>query len=294
MSDSSSRPHSLTVASLALAFAAAVSCAPPWPANRTASIDIGADAGRIDARDAREVLDATTRSDDGPGGAPPVGAQPPGDDGPQPPAADGPLAPAPSADGGANDGLAPRQVLEVSFADPEAATTDLSAAGPFDWVHFGFQGTNAINRKRGTGPPLILMSPLGPAFAGRSSADFSRFIWSDGAPVATARNVQSGFETGNASAGGFQVNVQGDPERPRTVRLFVGAAQGGGRLTARFGSSGAPAYIDRSLTAQSVERNRVYTIAFRPLSQERTLILEWTIEPGRLGNVRLQAVTLAE
>jgi hypothetical protein len=186
-------------------------------------------------------------------------------------------------------------LLEVRFTDPGVVITDLTSAGPLDWVHFGFQGTNAINRKAGTASPLVVMSSLGAGFTGRSSAAFSRFIWSDGSPVAAARNVQSGFETGTASAGGFQINVQGDPERTRTVRLFVGAAQVGGRLTARFGNLGAPAYVDSTLTA-ATGGNRAYTIDFRPTTREPTLILDWTIDAvrGGSGNVRIQAVTLAE
>jgi hypothetical protein len=210
------------------------------------------------------------------------------------PSGGGPPATAPPTP--ADGGSAPGDSVVVTFANPGATVTDLASAGPLDWVHCGFQGTKDINRKRGLAAQLIMTSSLGPDFTGRSSGDFAHFVWSDGSPVSGARNVQSGFETGNTAAGGFQVEVQGDPDRSRTVKLFVGAARGGAILTARFGSAGAALYVDATLTADGAERNRVYTIDFRPAVAERTLVLEWTIDAtaGRPGNVRLQAVTLAE
>jgi hypothetical protein len=289
MPDASSRPLFRAVPLVALIFGATVSCGPARSVNRAPSVD----AGKVDGGDGAgpavtDVVVGTLQSDGSP--AQPVGPAPAGDASPAPSAVP------PAQPAGIDAGLAPGELLEVRFTDPGTVTTDLSSAGPLDWVHFGFQGTNAINRKAGTASPLVVMSSLGAGFTGRSSAGFSRFIWSDGNPVAAARNVQSGFETGMAAAGGFQVNVQGDPERTRTVRLFVGAAQVAGRLTARFGNLGRPAYVDTSLTADGVDRNRAYTIDFRPATPESTLILEWTIDAaaGRSGNVRIQAVTLAD
>jgi hypothetical protein len=181
--------------------------------------------------------------------------------------------------------------VSVSVTNPGAAVTDLSTDGTLDWVHFGFQGTTGINRKRSTAAPLILMSVLGAAFTGRSSAMFSQFVWSDGTPVMSARNVQSAFETTGAT-GGFQITVQGEPTQPRILKLFVGSAQGAARLTARFGELGAPVFTDSTLGAATAERNRLYTIIFQPPAQTRNLVLAWTID-GPMGNVRLQAVSLA-
>jgi hypothetical protein len=266
-------------------FAFALSCAPPATVDRGRSIGVAADAGGepLDGGSGPDIGGGTVLPDAGPDVILVVGTEPAG--GGAPPA----IAPP-------EGGSAPGASLVATFADPGIAITDLASAGPLDWVHCGFQGTKDINRKRGVPAPLIVTSSFGPDFTGRSSGDFAHFVWSDGSPVSSARNVQSGFETGNAAAGGFQVEVQGDPERSRTVKLFVGAARGGAILTARFGGAGPPIYVDATLTADSLVRNRVYTLDFRPAVAGRTLVLEWTIDAtgGRQGNVRLQAVTLAE
>jgi hypothetical protein len=274
------------LAALALAGGLGSSCAPPDSVSRGA-----ADGRRRDAGAPEAHID------------PFAGWMPPASDPPAPPAPepapDGGLERAPpgidTPPGNADAASGPGELLNVSYTPGGSATIDLGQLGSLDWVHFGFQGENAINRKRDPAAPLILMAPLGPAVIGRSNDRFSRFLWSDGKPVQAARNVVSGFETGSAPAGGFQVSVQGDPGEPRTVRLFVGAEAGAARLTARLGAGSLPGYVDRTLTADSLERNRVYTVLFRPADAQRTLTLEWTIEPasGTAGNVRIQAVTLA-
>jgi hypothetical protein len=283
MPDASSFP--CRFAFLAGALGAALSCAPDQSANRAPSPFTRRDAGTREAA-AGDSLGGNTQNPpdaaSGPGEPPfmppPDAARPPGEPiDPPPPAADagGPRA----------------ELLQIERRNPGTVTTDLTMAGTLDWMHFGFQGGDGVNRKRGNGPPLILMSSLGSGFSGRSSADFSRFIWSDGTPVSAARNVQSGFETSTAGAG-FQITVLGDPERPRAVRLYVGSQQGRAKLTVRFGNFGMPVHVDR-LNADDTERNRVYTLVFQPANAERTLIVEWIID-GAMSNVRLQAVTLSD
>jgi hypothetical protein len=289
MSDASVRPFLRALASVTFAVGAGASCAPAQSVNRgvVEFLDGGPPDGGTKPDGASPLLLE--------GGIAPVDTPPAPADKPAPPtdsAAPEVLADRPAA-APATDAAVLPGALVVTSTNPGSAVTDLTTAGPLDWAHFGFQGTTGINRKRGTTAPLILMALLGSNFVGRSAAGFSQFIWSDGTPVVAARNVLSGFETNNAAAGGFQISVQGDPQRPRTVGLFVGSAQGGARLTARFGTFGAPVYMDQTLTAATVDRNRLYTIVFQPSVQEPTLVLEWTID-GAMGSVRLQAVTLAE
>jgi hypothetical protein len=289
LSPGSFRPAGLSL-SIALALSAAGSCAPPQAANRAVVRDVAVDSGMTNRRDAGPPDRQPTAEPDA---APDVG--PP----PTPPPSDAAPPPRP-ADGRASAGdtrALPIEQIEVSRASPALAGTDLGLEGTLDWAHFGFQSSTTVNRKRSASAPLILMSSLGASFAGRSSQEeFAQFLWSDGMPTPRGRNVFSGFETALGVSGGFQVMVQGDPDRSRTVRLYVGASGSGARLTARFGSFGPAVHVDRSLTAETLERNRVYTVVFRPTTAERTLVLEWIIESpdGRAGNVRLQAVTLAE
>jgi hypothetical protein len=258
------------IAASVLALVTTAGCVPPRQARRAVTIAVDAAAaveagGGADPDAARILEDAAAI-----GTAPIV--------------VEGDAAPVADADGS--------EILEVTSADPGTGAIDLSATGMLDWVHFGFQGTTRTNRKRGVAP-LVQMAPLAASFVGRSSPDFSQFVWSDGEPVATARVVRSGFETSDAAGGGFQVTVQGDPQHTRTVELFVGAAQAGAKLVARLAGAG-PAYTDATLTAATPQRNRVYTIRFRPSVAQQLLILQWTIDAAGGGNVRIQAVTVAE
>ena len=301
MSDASSFPCRLVL--FAGALGTALSCAPEQSVNRAVSVSVRRDDAGAREAAAIDPIGGAQATPDAAGSAPPApdaAPAPPIDQpSPQPqppspqspPAATPPPGAAPDARPGTDGFAPPAELIEIEHSNPGTTVTDLSMAGTLDWMHFGFQGTDAVNRKRSNRPPLILMTTLGTGLSGRSSADFSRFIWGDGTPVAGARNVQSGFETSTASAG-FQITVLGDPEQPRVVKLHVGSQEGRARLTARFGSFGAPVHIDRSLDAVQTERNRVYTIVFQPSNIERPLIVEWTVDGT--GNARLQAVTLSE
>jgi hypothetical protein len=285
MSDASPRLSRWGLVCVALVLSVWGSCAPPASVDRAEAVSRRRrDAG---VRDLREPdLSAAWLPPD----ATAMG-------GPAPDAPDGAVLPPmdPPAPPGLHDGGVGGDLLEGTVTDAGPGTTDLSTVGSLDWVHFGFQGTLAINRKRSPEAPFIMMSPPRATPIGRSSADFSRFLWSDGKPVRSARAVQSGFETGSAMTGGFQLTVHGDRERIRTVSLWVGASVGAARLTARLGTVGAPLYEDR-LTADSPRRNRVYTLTFRSSNPARPLTIDWTIDPAgeAPGDVRIQAVTLAE
>jgi hypothetical protein len=273
MLDVRSRPVARTVASL-LALVITSGCAPPRQARRAVAVTVDAADAQEAGRGADPDADRPIAEDASAIGTVPIVV---------------PADAAPVVDAGGSE------ILEVTFGDPGTAAIDLSATGTLDWVHFGFQGTTRTNRKRGVAP-LVQMAPLATSFVGRSSPDFSDFVWSDGDPVATARVVRSGFETSAAAAGGFQVTVQGDPQHTRTVELFVGAAQAGAKLVARLAGAGA-AYTDASLTAATPQRNRVYTVRFRPSVAQQLLIVQWTMDTGLAaggGNVRIQAVTVAE
>jgi hypothetical protein len=268
-------------------------CAPDQSVNRAPSVEIRPPAEDASAADRPAIDPPGGGVRGGADAAPPSGPLDPLPPDTRPPPPVDARAPAPTPTPPSPDAAAPGgERLVVTRGTPGAAVTSLTAEGTLDWLHVGFQGTDALNRKRGVGSPLLLMSALGASPLPRSSPDFSKFVWDDGTPVSSARNVQSGFETATAVGTGFQISVQGDPGRARLVKLYVGSQQGRAKLTARFGSFGKAAYVDR-LAADDLERNRLYSITFQPANAERALILEWTIDSD-MGNVRLQAVTLSE
>jgi hypothetical protein len=190
----------------------------------------------------------------------------------------------------------PAPFATVTFA---AAPTsiDLTAAQAIDWVHYGYRDSQAVNRKRGAAP-LITMMPVDGASLDHYADRPVRFSWSDGAPVDRASDVNDGVNVGESPRHGFQLRVQGNPARPRTLDLYVGAWRARARLEVRLqrdGMRATPLFMDDSLMADAPGKDRVYRIVFQPAAGE-TLVVTWLLESmsAEYGNVTLQAAVLAE
>jgi hypothetical protein len=185
--------------------------------------------------------------------------------------------------------------VSVSHA-PGAGATDLTAAGSYDWRHWGYNASSASNRKR-NGPASISMAPIGTLALSRYNDRPVRMSWSDGSPTLSVSSTADGIVVGDETGRGFELRVVGDPTRTRTIRAHVGVWGARARMAVALSTqSGSPLYVDASLTASDPGADRIYIIEFQPAVQTQALVLRWTVDYlfTRYGNVTLQAVTVSE
>jgi hypothetical protein len=199
----------------------------------------------------------------------------------------------------ANDLAPPPAVpgVEVSFA-VAPTNIDLTAAAAIDWVHYGYQNSNAVNRKKSVAP-LITMTPIAGASLDHYADRPVRFSWTDGAPVASASNINDGVNVGEAERRGFQLRAEGNPQRARVLELYVGVWAARARMEVRLqrdGGSSRALYSDDSLEAVRPGKDRVYRIRFLPASAAEKLVVTWSLASmaEEYGNVTLQAAVLTE
>jgi hypothetical protein len=186
--------------------------------------------------------------------------------------------------------------VQVSYA-AAPSSIDLTASGAIDWAHFGYQSSDAVNRKRGV-TPLIGMTLLAGASLDHYDDRPVRFSWTDGTPVDRATNIADGVDVGETEKRGFQLRVEGNTARPRVLELYVGAWNARARLEVRLVRDGANSpvlYMDDSLAATAPGKDRVYRIVFQPAAGQK-LVVSWLLASmeDELGNVTLQAAVLAE
>ncbi|MEU7901283.1 hypothetical protein [Actinoplanes sp. NPDC049118] len=166
---------------------------------------------------------------------------------------------------------------------------DLSAEGTRDWVHWGEQSTFSLER-RADGDFAILE---GPPTAPRFRHGFSRqlFSWEGGSPVDDSDGTPTGIRT-CGRGNGFTISAPATTSN-RTLRLYVGALAGRGRLTARLSTGSASASGTFESRGNSLD-TAVFVITYRAPKNGR-LNLSWTTDAAfneDCGGVALEAATL--
>ncbi len=182
---------------------------------------------------------------------------------------------------------------------------DLTSEGTADWIVFPpRQSWNLPNdddysgtvRKAGV-PPLI--SPYHPiARVASSGCGGAQFTFEDGLPD-PQEAVGCYVSSSAASGSGFEFKVSADTT-PRTLRLYLGAANAQGKLIAFLSDGSAPAILDESVQSNTVNTAFVYTINFSAASPGQTLTVRWLMDQafdpyfGYLlyGSLSLYAATL--
>lgn len=166
---------------------------------------------------------------------------------------------------------------------------DLSGEGSRDWVHWGEQSTFSLERRADGDFQILEGAPTAPRF--RHGFSRQLFRWNGGSPVATSDGTPTGIRT-CGKGNGFTISAPAGTTT-RTLRLYVGALAGRGKLTAKL--SAGPA----SATSTFEERSNnldtaVFVITFRAPKNGK-LNLSWITEEAfsqDCGGVALQAATL--
>jgi hypothetical protein len=166
-----------------------------------------------------------------------------------------------------------------------------------DWVVWG-QGANTslspTNAKNG-GTAISDLTALNPAnqpLRGLGQFNLGQsYQWTDGAPSASASNVQTGLQINNNVAGadantligsGFSMQVAGDASQIRTFYLWIGQHSGGSDFTATL--SGASPLTFPISTPLNGDTYGLLKINFQPDSNTDQLLLSGTVTTPLINN----------
>ena len=179
--------------------------------------------------------------------------------------------------GGGGGGSIAGSVTTVSTA------VNLTSLGTGDWAHwYGY------DHKASGGGQISNFSLIGPGAASNYPDDPRAISWTDGTPTASATNNNGVFVAGIGS--GFSITAPADTTT-KTVHLYVGGWQSGGKLVAHLSDSSSPDFVDTTPQSGSGQYDGNYTITYHAASSGQTLTLKWTQNSGP-GNVTLNAATL--
>ena len=146
-------------------------------------------------------------------------------------------------------------------------SVDLTAQGEDDWVHFGARGVDDVNRKKDNTSAIenIAVDGTKKAYDDGPVA----FSWTDGDPMKTAENLQTGISLTDGGFG-FDVHIGTEPKR---IQLYLLSDDATGRLEVTDGTGSGAHTLDLSgsgrvvkkvvLTAQAESEGGKLHIAYR-------------------------------
>jgi hypothetical protein len=181
----------------------------------------------------------------------------------------------------------PPNTLAISRA-AVPSRIDLSAEGSRDWVHWGLDGTFSLERRRTGGFAILEGTPIAPRRQHALSPQ--RFAWSDGVPIARVSGTVSGIRTCGAD-NGFTFTAPAGRDY-RTLRLYVGVADGSGRLDARLSTGGKP--VRGALESRIGLTTAVFTMTYKT-AKPALLKVNWVTDQAfnsTCGGVAIEAATL--
>jgi hypothetical protein len=190
--------------------------------------------------------------------------------------------------------------LSASFASvPAGSVIKLTPEGALDWIHWGLFTDTSLTRKA-TVPPLLpdfttLGSTSNYTYVYQFADNQNSYSWEDGKPFASASTTSGVWAYNFTPVGsGFELNVPADTT-VKVLKVYVGAYDARGRLTAALSDGSATGYTNTSLFNFGNGPNGVYTITYAAASAGQTLQITWTVSTplGGIPNVTLQAATLS-
>jgi hypothetical protein len=190
----------------------------------------------------------------------------------------------------------PTGMLAGTPASADTLTNvDLTMEGTIDWAEWGMTTATDFNHKA-TGGGKIANATVttattvygyGNNYMGRGNDGFT---WTDGTPTAMQPSPQySGIYVAGQGKGLSTTVPAGTTTR--TLRLYVGAYNATGTLTAHLSDGSAPDYTDGSLGNTSTSWAGVYTLVFRSIDPNATLNVRW-VQNTVGGDVNWSAASL--
>jgi hypothetical protein len=162
---------------------------------------------------------------------------------------------------------------------------NLTTTGTSDWAKW----PSYIHKASG-GSQIPNFTQIGTASVLSYTNDLRPMSWSDGTPTATGtNNVAGNYVAGIGN--GFQVSAPADTTQ-RTLLVYVGGWNSGGRLVAHLSDSSAADYVNTTFSGTG-QYDVVFTLTYQAASAGQQLVVQWTQASGTTGNVTVQAVALA-
>jgi len=169
------------------------------------------------------------------------------------------------------------------------ARVNLSGEGSRDWVHWGEQSTFSLERRADGDFQILEGAPTAPRF--RHALSGQVFSWSGGSPVSNSDGTPTGIRT-CGKGNGFTVSAPAG-NATRTLRLYVGALAGRGKLTARLSTGTAAASATFEERTNNLD-TAVFVVTYRAPKNGK-INLSWITEEAfdqNCGGVALEAATL--
>jgi uncharacterized membrane protein len=180
--------------------------------------------------------------------------------------------------------------LSGSFATPQTSI-QLTTEGTSDWAHWGLNTATDFNHKNNVTPQISNFTQIGSTAANRYANNPIAYSWSDGTPTVSAASSTTGlFISGQGNGYRFTVPAS---TTPRSLRVYVGVWRAQGTLLAHLSDNSAPDYSDSSINVSVGTASGVYTLTYVAASNNQTLTVTFIQANATVGNVTLQAATLA-
>jgi len=181
-------------------------------------------------------------------------------------------------------------LLSASESTPPSAI-DLSAEGTADWAHWGLFTAASFDHKAGVPQQIGNYSTLG-SDQFNYSDNTEGYSWTGGTPNSSAVDTHTGVYFAGLD-NGFQLSVAADTT-VKTLKLYVGAFGGRGRLQAFLSDFSAPIYFDSTVQNDGTGPGGVYTINYRANAEGEALVLRYKLigSSNQFANVTLQSATL--
>jgi hypothetical protein len=213
---------------------------------------------------------------------------------PLPSASDDPVSPLPSATRTSAPPSSPskpppdRGSVKVARAGVPSRV-DLSREGSRDWVHWGEQSTFSLERRADGDFQILEGPPTAPRF--RHGFSEQLFGWNGGSPVERSDGTPTGIRT-CGKGNGFTISAPAGTSS-RTLRLYVGALAGRGKLTAKLTTGSAAATATFEERGNNLDTT-VFVITYRAPKNGK-INLSWITDEAfsrDCGGVALEAATL--
>ncbi len=155
----------------------------------------------------------------------------------------------------------------IDFGSGDA---NLTVEGVTDWVHWGYGGSTAVDRKA-TGSAISDATATGATKLSVSNVTATA-SWSDGTPNAAVSMTGTG--TGVQAPGALSFTVPAGVT-PHTLRVYCGNKYGTARLDAALSDGSATAYTNTQ-TSTNGALHLEYTLVYNAASDGQTLTVTWT------------------
>jgi hypothetical protein len=177
---------------------------------------------------------------------------------------------------------------------PASQKVNLSTDGTIDWIHWGYEGADSVNRKSGAAQQISNFTRIGSGTVAWLSggANPISYSWSGGAPSASVTDTNTSVFLAGAG-NGFQFTVPADTAL-RTLKVYAGAWDAKGKLQATLSDGSALPY-EEYIDSNGAAVSKAFVLSYKAASAGQTLTVKYTVDSVHSDNfvhITLQAATL--